>query len=238
LTAVKEKLKRTALGCVCLQNWLFGIRSRPFLILLAAFVIMSVLVNQKVTSDFDKSSMLYFQSIAGNHAVDLFMWTITEIGDVMWLVLFSIVIFIVRRTRRTGLILLLSLVAGTIGAGYIKGYVVDSPRPTLEFLGSIMPGDVGRDTFVLGTDGSFPSGHATRAAIIALVLGYALSQRFPNGCYLLWIFPILESVSRVYVLQHYPMDVMGGTVLGILIAGVIGKKLKLYEIFKKSETKL
>jgi hypothetical protein len=31
------------------------------------------------------------------------------------------------------------------------------------------------------------------------------------------------------------MDVFGGMVFGILIAGVLGKKLKLFEIFKKSE---
>ncbi|CAE6504943.1 MAG: phosphatase PAP2 family protein [Candidatus Nitrosotenuis sp.] len=199
---------------------------------------MSILVDQKITSEFDKSAMIYFQSSAGNYALDMAMWMITEIGDVMWLVLFSIVIFVIRRTRRIGLILLLSLVAGTIGAGYLKGYVVDNPRPNLEFMGSTLPGDIGRDTFVLGTDGSFPSGHAARAAIIALILGFALSQRFPKWCYLIWIFPVLESISRVYVLQHYPMDVLGGTVFGILIAGVIGKKLKLYDIFKKSEPEL
>jgi undecaprenyl-diphosphatase len=134
-----------------------------------------------------------------------------------------------------GLILLLTLVAGTIATGYIKGYVVDNPRPKLEFLGTKLPFDVGKDTFVLGTDGSFPSGHATRAASLALIMGYALSRRFPRGSYLIWIFPLLESISRVYVLQHYPMDVMGGTVFGILIAGIIGKKLKLQDIFKKSE---
>ena len=134
------------------------------------------------------------------------------------------------------MILLLTLVAGTIGAGYIKGYVVDNPRPTLEFLGTKLPSEIGKDTFVLGTDGSFPSGHATRAASVALILGYALSQRFPRGCYLIWIFPVIESISRVYVLQHYPMDVFGGTVFGMLLAGIIGKKLKLFEIFKKSQT--
>jgi undecaprenyl-diphosphatase len=216
---------------------LFGVRSRPFFILVAAFIIMSVLVNQKVTSGFDTSAVLYFQSAAGNHNLDVFMWLLTEIGDIRWLVLFSIVLFIVRRTRRSGMILLLALVAGTIGAGYIKGYLVDNPRPDLEFLGSTLPGGIGKDTFVLGTDGSFPSGHATRAAILAVVLGYTLSQRFPRGCYLLLIFPVLESISRVYVLQHYPMDVFGGTVFGVLLAGIIGKKLKLHEIFK-SETKI
>jgi membrane-associated phospholipid phosphatase len=32
------------------------------------------------------------------------------------------------------------------------------------------------------------------------------------------------------------MDVIGGTIFGILIAGVIGKKLKLQDTFKKSQT--
>lgn len=220
-----------------MQNWLFGIRSRPFFVLLVLFALISVLVNQKITSDFDESAVLYMQSAAGNPTLDFSMWLVTEIGDVLWLVSFSIALFIIRRTRRIGLILLLALVAGTIGAVYIKGYLVESSRPQLEFLGTPLPGEVGRDTFVLGTDGSFPSGHAARAAIFALVVGYALSQRFPRGCYLLWAFPALESLSRVYVLQHYPMDVFGGTVFGILFAGVIGNKLKLYDFFK-SEAKL
>jgi undecaprenyl-diphosphatase len=196
---------------------------------------MAILVHAKVTSDFDKATLMAFQSAAGNHALDVAMWVITEIGDVWWLVLFSIAIFIIRKTRRIGLILLLALVSGTIAAGYIKGYVVDNPRPELEFLGTELPFEIGKDTFVLGTEGSFPSGHATRAAIIALVIGYALSQRYPKGCYLIWIFPVIESISRLYVLQHYPMDVFGGTILGVLLAGVIGKKLKLSEIFKKSQ---
>ena len=93
-----------------------------------------------------------------------------------------------------------------------------------------------RSTFVLGTNGSFPSGHATRAAVIALLGGYAFSNRFPRGRYLIWIFPILESLSRVYVLQHYPMDVIGGSVFGTVLAAIVGNKLKLNKIFDKSKT--
>lgn len=218
-----------------MQNWLFNVRSRPFLLFVLAFIIMSVLVHEKITSGFDRSILLYFQSAAGNPAVDLFMWGMTEIGNVISILLLSIILAIIRRTRRIGITLLLCIVIGTLASGYFKGYVIDSPRPDLEFLGSKFPYAVGKDTFVIGTDGSFPSGHATRAAIVAFVIGYALSERFPRGRYLIWLFPVLESISRVYVLEHYPMDVFGGTVFGIIIANLVSKKVKLGEFFKKSQ---
>ena len=218
-----------------MQNWLFDVRSRPFLLLVLAFIMMSVLVHQKITSGFDRSIILYFQSIAGNTPVDLFMWGVTEVGNVISILLLSIILAIIRKTRRIGITLLLCIVIGTLASGYFKGYVIDSPRPDLEFLGSKFPYAIGQDTFVIGTNGSFPSGHATRAAIVAFVIGYALSERFPRGRYLIWLFPVLESISRVYVLEHYPMDIFGGTIFGILIANLVSKKVKLNEFFTKSQ---
>lgn len=200
-----------------------------------AFVIMSVLVHQKVTSDFDRSILLYFQSIAGNPPLDLFMWGLTEAGNVISILLLSIVLAIIRKTRRIGITLLLCIVIGTLASGYFKGYVIDSPRPDLEFIGSKLPYGISQDTFVIGTNGSFPSGHATRAAIVAFVIGYSLSERFPRGRYLIWIFPVLESISRLYVLEHYPMDIFGGTVFGIIVANMVSKKVKLNEFFTKSQ---
>ncbi|KAG2480823.1 MAG: hypothetical protein NPMRth3_220008, partial [Nitrosopumilales archaeon] len=67
-----------------MQNWIFDLRSRSFVLLVTAFVIVSLLVYFEITVEFDQSAILYFDSISGNPALDLFMQSITEIGGVFY----------------------------------------------------------------------------------------------------------------------------------------------------------
>jgi undecaprenyl-diphosphatase len=131
------------------------------------------------------------------------------------------------------------IVLSTLLTGYIK-CGVDRDRPDFDYVGVSFPVDISRDTFALfcegGFNASYPSGHAARSMIFGIILGYALSERFPRGAYLLLLYPILVSISRVYVFQHYPMDVIGGAILGVMLAGVMAKRTKLYKIFEKSKS--
>jgi len=70
---------------------------------------------------------------------------------------------------------------------------------------------------------SFPSGHAARAFLIAVVAS-ALGPAWLG--ILLWIWAPLVALARVSMGVHYVSDVVAGTVLGIVVA-IIG--LQIYE---------
>jgi undecaprenyl-diphosphatase len=69
--------------------------------------------------------------------------------------------------------------------------------------------------------GSFPSGHAATSFACATVLAFALPR------YRLALFALAAAIawSRVYVGVHYPLDVLGGAALGVLVAIALRKLL-------------
>jgi undecaprenyl-diphosphatase len=83
------------------------------------------------------------------------------------------------------------------------------PRPI-----SVLAFDPPRDLPPMPRSLSFPSGHTAAAFGSAM----ALSRIWPSGRVLWWTLAVLMGYSRIYVGHHYPLDVAGGALVGVLVA--------------------
>ncbi len=69
-------------------------------------------------------------------------------------------------------------------------------------------------------DFAFPSGHAT----IAFGVSFIIANAYPH-LWWAWMFAYVSalviSLSRIFVKEHYPSDVIGGAILGTLVAAIL-----------------
>jgi membrane-associated phospholipid phosphatase len=64
---------------------------------------------------------------------------------------------------------------------------------------------------------SFPSGHATSSFACATILTAAAPRYGP----LFYLLALAIGFSRIYNGVHYPLDIVGGAILGVAIGGLL-----------------
>lgn len=219
------------------RNAVVELRSGRFVLLVIIFLAISVLVASGITFEFDEPIISAIIDATGIPSVDAVMLVITSLADLFIIVPFSLILFIKRKTRRLGAILLMALVLSTLASTYIK-QIVDRERPQYKFEPSIDLGYEPEQDVVSRSASSFPSGHATRSAAFALIISYMVRDRslvgIPAGI-MMWAFPASVAFSRIYIGAHYPTDVIAGVVLGIIIANALGRILKFKASVQQSQ---
>jgi len=216
-------------------------RSMHFIILVAAFVIFTAVIASGITLGADDAVNRYFKSLHGiNPSLDMAMIVITSLGDVTTLFIVGIVLTIIRRTRKVGMIFLIALVVIVVLITYMKP-LIGREIPIYGF----EPASKLPENFSLESDSlaplaagfSYPSGHAARATALAFIAGYAIYNKSKKMGYVIWIFPVIIGITRIYVMQHYPTDIIGGFLFGVLISVVLSNAMKLDEPFFMSRLK-
>lgn len=178
------------------------------------FVTLAVLVRSGSTRSFDESVIRW---IAGHHtrSLDAVMTEITMLGTaivVMMIAAIASLFLVLTGQKHSAILLFASTLGGIILNGVLKlGF--DRPRPTF-----IVP-------LVHAAGSSFPSGHATSAAVVYGTVAY-LAARLAKRKWAPWLvmmgaFAVIAviSLSRLYLGVHYPSDVLAGIVIGLAWAG-------------------
>ena len=154
----------------------------------------------------------------------------------IFLIILSIALIMFRKTRRYGTAMLLGLAIGALFVNVFLKVAVARPRPYADPEGFFYPLWVMMGQHV-ESDMSFPSGH-TNAAFAAMVPVFILGNK--KTSWLALVFGVLMGISRIYLVVHYPTDVIAGLITGT-IAGIIGtliainlpKKWYRWDLFKK-----
>lgn len=152
------------------------------------------------------------------------------------LIIFSIILILFKRTRRYGTAMLLGLAVGALITNCCLKILIARPRPYAD------ESSVFYQLWLLvgqnmESDNSFPSGHTTAAFATMTAVFMTGSKRVSWTAY---IFALLMAVARIYLVVHFPSDVLVGIIVGIfggIVGTILARRLpgKYYDknIFKK-----
>ena len=144
-----------------------------------------------------------------NPVLDAFFSAVTHLGDtgIVWIVL-AVVLLCIRKTRPLGVCMALALIFDLLLCNMLLKPLV----------GRIRPYELREVALLIKAphDASFPSGHAAVSFAAAGVLALRRSKLAIPAL----ILASLIAFSRLYLYVHFPTDVIGGILVGLLCAAL------------------
>ena len=175
-----------------------------------------------------------------NPALTGVMKAITHLGDtpgIIWFVL-GIILLIPRKTRKLGMLMFAGLAFSSLINNVMLKELLARPRPYNfaeqfpEFwakVGYEYPGCL----IDLSTSPSFPSGHTSTSIGAAFALLLGCRKKYLAIGIPAFILSLAIGFSRIYVHIHYPTDVIGGVIVGLVAATAVYFLFDLL-VFKKA----
>jgi undecaprenyl-diphosphatase len=136
-----------------------------------------------------------------------------------------LILFLIIKYRKKGALIVLLLIIAVGLTDFISSHIVKEvfmrlrPCWTQKEIHLLVPCGAGK---------SFPSSHAANN----FALAYILSFYFKSNKWIFYTLAVLVSYSRVAVGVHYPSDVIGGALIGLLISFSVIFLFNKYLAFK------
>ncbi len=207
-------------------------RHKKYFVSLLFFILLSSLFLVTTNKAFSFISLNIYHSFWLN----VFFINFTFLGDGIFAICLIAIISFYKKNKQQALALSYSFLLSGIAAQIIKN-LIHSPRPKLYF----EPGQY--LYFIEGVThanyASFPSGHTATAFAIATVLALMLKNK--KWQLPLLLIAILVGYSRIYLAQHFLIDVIIGASIGSL-SGVFSfylvRNSKNIRLFLKKQYRL
>jgi len=156
-------------------------------------------------------SLFIYQSFPHTGALDIFFATLSGIGElgVVWII-FGIFLYVIGEIKHKEKIwaLIWVVLLSLVFTEYILKNLIRRSRPDV-FITSMM-------AFFSDNTYAFPSFHAT----VAFACAYVLAKGHKKLDYFYYGLAVLIAFSRIYLGKHYILDVLAGSILGLLIGYV------------------
>lgn len=176
----------------------------------------------------DQEILIYLNNL-GSKQWDSFWMSITN--QFNWIPLFLLVIFLVVKTYgwKRGGFLIVSMIVLVAFSDQFTNLIKNTTQrlrpnndPSINYLLRTIYSPKGY---------SFMSGHATTSTFFTIYVLLLLKKFFKKYLFLLLLFPLVFSYSRLYLGVHFPIDVLTGISIGCLLAILYFKGITI--IFKK-----
>ena len=150
----------------------------------------------------DRSIFLEINLDFQNRFFDLLFPFLRDFTFVFWIGF--IIYLIIKKEKKLALLMTAGIIAGAILTFPVK-YFFERERPYEQL-------DSARLIAPTEFDPSFPSGHTEMSFLAATIA----SKFHPEYSKYLYGFSIVVALSRIYVGVHFPIDTIGGVIIGIL----------------------
>ncbi len=158
-----------------------------------------------------------------------FFVVISSFAEVINLIFVAIIFTVIRRTRKMGMILLITIMTLAILVSYMKPLVAQPKPPESQKIPALPKGfHLESDTLLTeARNFSYPSNHTAMITALAFIVGTILQQKTKKIFYLIWILPPMIMISNLILGLNYVSDLIGGLLIGLVISITTSNILKL-----------